>query len=74
MRIYVKAKPGAAKEKIEKLDSETFRVSVTELPVQGKANQAIAKVLAEYFETAPSNVTLVAGFTSKNKVFEVYHS
>lgn len=74
MRIFVKAKPGAVKDKVEKINSETFRVATTEPPMQGKANRAIAQILAEYFETAPSNVILVSGFTSRNKIFDIYSS
>ena len=85
MKIFVKAKPGAKEEKIEppaiKLwqesgegnsnEKEWFRVSVKERAVQGKANVAIAKVLAEYFKVSNSQVRLVSGFSSKQKVFEI---
>lgn len=72
MRIFIRANPGAAKQKIEKINNETFRVSVVEPPMQGKANKAIVEVLAEYFDVAPSSVKMVSGFSSRNKVFEIY--
>lgn len=85
MKIFVKAKPGAKEEKIEppvpKLwqakenntsnDKEWFIISVKEPPTQGKANKAIAKVLAEYFKVSNSQVRLVSGFSSKQKIFEI---
>ena len=82
MKIFIKAKPNAKEEKIEKIDPPSpngfgrasdshFIVSVKEPPVQGKANAAIIKALAAYFNIAPSAVRLVSGFSSKNKVFDI---
>ncbi|PIU99698.1 MAG: hypothetical protein COS58_00880, partial [Candidatus Tagabacteria bacterium CG03_land_8_20_14_0_80_41_22] len=61
MKIFVKAKPGAKAEKMEKIDDSHFTVSVKEPPIQGMANLAIIKVFAEYFGVAPSNVKIVSG-------------
>jgi uncharacterized protein len=71
MKINVKAKAGAREEKVEKIDESNFVVSVKEPPVQGKANFAITKALAEYFGTSSYNVRLISGFSSKQKVFEI---
>ncbi len=71
MKIIVQAKPNAREEKVEKINETYFVVSVKELPVQGRANRAIAKALAEYFRVSPSHVSLVSGFTSKTKIFEI---
>ena len=71
MKIFVKAKPLAREEKVEKIDDLNFVVSVKEPPVQGRANLAIAKALADYFNVAPSQVRLVSGFSSKQKTFEI---
>ena len=71
MKIFVKAKPSAKEEKIEKVDEINFIVSVKEPPKQGKANKAIIKALAVYFNISPSGVNLISGFSSKQKVFEV---
>lgn len=81
----MKAKPNAGEEKIEKIDPPLslplsglqrgsdvhFVVAVKEPPRQGRANDAIAKALAKYFDTSISNVKLVSGFSSRQKVFEV---
>ncbi|MEK7554778.1 MAG: DUF167 domain-containing protein [Patescibacteria group bacterium] len=71
MRIFVHAKPAAREEKIEQTDDTHFTVSVTEPPVQGRANAAIVRALAAHFNTAPSLVRLVSGFSSRQKVFEI---
>lgn len=71
MKIFIKAKPSAKEEKIEKIDEINFIVEVKEPPQKGKANKAIAKVLALYFNVVPSRVNLISGFSSRQKVFEV---
>jgi uncharacterized protein YggU (UPF0235/DUF167 family) len=84
MKIFVKAKAGAKEEKVEapavKLwqeeggkseEKEWFKVSVKERAVQGRANIAIAKALAEYFKVSNSQVRLISGHTSKQKTFEI---
>jgi len=71
MKIFVKAKPAAREEKIEKINETNFVVSVKEPLVQGRANMAISKALAEYFKVSNSQVRLISGFSSRQKVFEV---
>ncbi len=71
MKIFVKAKPNAKEELVEKIDETHFVVAVKEPPKQGKANAAIARALAEYFSVSSLKIRLVSGFSSKNKLFEV---
>ena len=86
MKIIVKAKTKSKKEGVERVEQPaldfcmpkntktelvTYKVSVKEAPISGKANEAIIKALAEYFDTAKSNITLISGQTSKQKIFEI---
>jgi uncharacterized protein len=71
MMISVKAKPAAREERVEKIDETNFVVSIKEPPVKGKANASIARALARYFKVSNSQVRLVTGFSSKQKVFEI---
>lgn len=71
MKISVKVKPNAKQEKIEKIGERDFLVWVKEKPQKGKANQAVIRVLAEYFNVPKSEVILLKGQTSKEKVFEI---
>jgi len=71
MKIFVKAKPRAKIEKVEKVDDKNFVVFVKELPIKGRANQAIINALAKYFKTSPSRVKIISGHTSKQKVIEI---
>jgi uncharacterized protein (TIGR00251 family) len=71
MKIFVKAKPEAREEKIEKISDDHFAVFVKEPAKQGRANKAIIKKLAEYFGVFASQVILKSGFSSRNKIFEI---
>lgn len=85
MKIFVKAKAGSKYNKVEppalKLWKEGGRegdrvedyyvVSVKEEPIQGRANDAIIKLLAEHFKVSKSSVRLVLGASSKMKVFDI---
>ncbi len=71
MRIFVKVKPKAKKEKIEKVDGEHFTVAVNEPPEKGLANEAVVAALAEHFAVSKSRVMVVSGRTSRNKIIEI---
>jgi hypothetical protein len=71
MKISVKVKPNAKQEKIEKVNESHFLVSVKEKPQEGKANKAVIKILAEYFGVPQSQVVLLKGQTSREKIYEI---
>ncbi|HSR89129.1 MAG TPA: DUF167 domain-containing protein [Candidatus Udaeobacter sp.] len=71
MKIFVKAKPLAYEEKVEKIDANHFLVSVKEPPQNGLANKAIIRAVANYFKIGQSRVVVKKGFTNKNKIIEI---
>lgn len=71
MKIFVQAKASAKKERVEQVDATHFVVQVKAPPVQGKANAAIQKALAEYFDITSSRVKILSGHRSKQKIFEI---
>ncbi|MDP2641792.1 MAG: DUF167 domain-containing protein [bacterium] len=78
MKIFVKARAGAKEDRVTppplKLlpDADPlYTVSTKERPIEGRVNEAIAKLLAEYFKVPRSHVRLIQGATSKRKVFEI---
>ena len=71
MKIFVKAKPFAKEEKIDKVDETHFVISVKEPPIKGAANKAIIKVLTGYFNISIMQINLISGFSSREKVFEI---
>lgn len=71
MRIFVKVKPKAREEKIEKVDDTHFKVWVKEPPENGKANFAVIKVIAGYFNISLSDVLFISGVSSRQKILEI---
>ena len=70
MKIQVKVKPNSRTEEVSQ-EGDSFIVKVKEPPKEGKANQAVIKLLAEHFGIPQSRVRILSGFKSKNKVIEV---
>jgi uncharacterized protein len=71
MKISVRVKPNAKHEKIEKTGDKDFLIWVKERPQEGKANKAVIKVLSEYFGVPQSQVVLLKGQVSREKIFEI---
>ncbi len=71
MKIFVKVKTKAKEDKIEKIGDNQFSVWVKELPIEGRANEAVRKMLAEYFEVAQARIKIIAGVGSKQKIIEI---
>lgn len=71
MKIIIKAKPGAKQNSIEKIDEHNYIVHVTAPPKDGKANAAIIKLLADYFDVSQSLVEIISGHMARVKVVEV---
>ena len=72
MKIIVKAKPGAREDKIEKVDESNYIVYVKAFAIDGKANAAVVKGLADYFDISQSLVEIVSGHMARVKVVEIH--
>jgi hypothetical protein len=70
MRIQVRVKPNSRTEEVSQ-EIDSFIVKVKEPPREGKANQAVIRLLAEHFGVPRSRVRILNGFRSRNKVIEV---
>jgi uncharacterized protein (TIGR00251 family) len=70
MKIQVKVKPRSKTEEVSQ-EGDSFIIKVKEPPKEGKANQAVVKLLAEHFDVPQSQVRILSGFRSRNKVIEV---
>ena len=70
LRLRVKVHPGAQVLRIERRD-EQWHIWVKAPPVDGKANAAAVEALADFHRVAKSAVRVVAGHSSRSKVFEI---
>jgi hypothetical protein len=82
MRIICHITPHARENRIEKQavlalggieanDGELYKVYVTVAPEQGKANKKMIELLAKYFDVSKSQIKIIKGETSRNKIVEI---
>ncbi len=71
MNITITAHSNSKKPRVEKDLFGSLHIYVSQPPLEGKANAAIAKALAEYLKIPKSRVQLIRGEKSKIKVFKV---
>ena len=67
--LFVHAQAGARKNEIVGEHDGRLKVAVTAPPDKGKANTAIAAVLADAFDLSKNAVRLLSGPTSRQKRF-----
>lgn len=71
MKITISVKANSKENKLELLPDESYKAYVKAPAQEGKANEAVKKLLAEHFGVSRSEVSLKAGQKAKNKVFSV---
>jgi hypothetical protein len=48
-----------------------YKLNITTAPVDGKANESVIELLADYFKIPKNNVKIVRGFKSNLKTIEI---
>ncbi len=74
--IAVRLTPKASADRIGETrqlpnGDEQLVVYVTAVPEDGKANEAMIRLLAKHLRVAPSRLTIVRGQTNRNKLVRV---
>ena len=67
--LPVRAQPGARRSGIVGIQDGALKVAVAQAPEKGKANNAVAAVLAEELKLKKISVELASGETSRRKRF-----
>jgi uncharacterized protein (TIGR00251 family) len=70
MKIQVKVKPNSRTDEVSQ-EGDSFIVRVKEPSKEGKANQAVIKLLAAHFGVPQSQVRILSGIRNRNKIVEV---
>src|SRR5690606_19046120 len=70
-RIRVVAQPGAARSEVVGEHDGCLKLRVAAPPVDGRANEEIARFLADRLDVPKRSVRLVAGASARRKLFEV---
>ncbi|MBL7157058.1 MAG: YggU family protein [Candidatus Omnitrophica bacterium] len=68
--IHVKVITKAGRNSVTKF-GDGFKAHLTAPPADGKANKALVKLLSEYFNLKKSQVTIVSGKKSKDKLIKL---
>jgi uncharacterized protein (TIGR00251 family) len=69
--LDIVVQPRCAREGVGPVMGDKLKVSVNAPPVEGKANQAVQRVLAETFGVPRSAVTILRGETGKRKTVRI---
>ena len=69
--IEAKIQTKSSKKGIEPGTDEFIKIKVNTPPVDGKANEAVIKLIADKLHVPKSSVTIIRGLTSKHKTIEI---
>lgn len=69
--IVTRVTPKASRDRIAAEPDGSLRIHVTAVPEDGKANEAVRKLLAKSLGVAKTRLTLLRGQTSRDKVFRL---
>ncbi len=76
VRVALRVTPKASRNAVTGMaDSpsgeKALKVAVTAVPEDGKANEAVVKLLAKLWRVSKGSITVVAGQTDRNKILHV---
>jgi len=69
--FQVKVHPRARKSAITGVVGDALKLALTAPPVEGRANEACVKFLAEFLNVPRSSVTIAAGESSRQKLIRI---
>lgn len=72
MKISVTVTPNSKKEEVVQISEREFRVKVSAPPKEGRANERLYELLADYFHVPKSLIFIVSGHASRKKVVEIF--
>jgi len=69
--LAVRVRPGAKKNDVAGLHAGAVKISLTALPIDGRANDALIEFVAELLRIPRARVSLVGGMSSRMKVLRI---
>ena len=70
-RISVRLTPRGGRDAIDGWDGDVLRARVSVPATEGRANEALLRLLARALRVAPSSVQMISGRQSRVKIFEI---
>ena len=71
MKIKIRVVPNSKKESIQQIDSTTYKIKVREKAIEGRANEAVLRLIAKHVGISMADVKIVHGFKSREKVISI---
>jgi uncharacterized protein len=71
VHLRLRIQPRASREEVVGVSGDAIRIRLTAPPVDGAANEALVRFLAERLEVPRSAVELVSGLTGRTKLVAV---
>jgi hypothetical protein len=65
--VDVHVQPGARQPRVVGAHDRALKIAVMARPVDGRANEAVVKVMAGMFGLPPSDISVVAGHNARRK-------
>lgn len=69
--LTIHAQPGAKRSEVAGLHGDALKIRLAAPPVEGKANEALVRFIAERFAVPQRNVELLRGAQSRHKMVKV---
>jgi len=70
--LSLRIQPRSSKNQIVLMESGGYKVKLTAPPVDGAANEALVRLLADTLSLAKSRIEIVSGHTSRDKIVRIY--
>lgn len=70
-RLKLRVSPGAGRAAVVGRHGDAWKVRVMEAPERGRANDAVVRLLADALAVPRSDVTLVSGHGTREKIVEL---
>jgi len=67
----IRIQPRASKNEFMRMGDGSLKIRLTAPPIDGAANEALVKFLADQFEISRSQIKIVSGHTSREKIVRI---
>ena len=71
MLLNVKVIPRASKNEVKEESTGQYKIYLTAVPADGKANDALIEILARHFYIAKQQIKIVRGLKSRHKMVQI---
>lgn len=71
IRLFVQITPNAKKSEVVGVLGDTLKIKLEAQPIEGKANEALVRFLADRLDVSKSAVRIAQGQTNRRKTIEV---